>query len=92
MACLRIRVSKVGFRKERSLFLDLLGCAGLRWKRVGRALQRSGRARRLGGEHGNAVTLSGSLSAPPSLTVELNAKNRRKKKSLLLGLPRWSSG
>ena len=54
---------------------------------MGRALQRRGRARRLGGEHGNAGTLSASLSAPPSLTVELNAKNRRKKNHYCWGFP-----
>lgn len=64
MACLRIRVSKVGFRKERSLFWDLLGCAGLRWKRVGRAL------RRRGGHGGSEVSMA-MLSPCPVLFLPL---------------------
>ena len=52
MACLRIGVIKVGFRKQMNLCWDLLGYEGLRWKRVGRACQRRERAQRRRDEHG----------------------------------------
>lgn len=54
MACLRIRVIKAGFRKERNLCWDLLGYEGLRWKRVGRACQRRERVQSLRDEHGQS--------------------------------------